>query len=184
MTSSKNFLPTVLSGICLLLCNPIFANDKVITTCPGVDEIAQFDYVASFPYQYNYHSNKLAISALAANLTEDPNNSNASGWAIFIHPLEIGQSDSEKLVVKETLANLNLVTPIPFQYNVFDDIRIPVCVYHLHGHKEVSIMAYYINDHIHQFDDENNNIKNIKSKVDQQRARIINLAKNIKGLLN
>lgn len=180
MIVSRGLWSVLSSSILCLTSAAVFATGQVNLPCPTMDEISQYSSLASFPFGFNQHSKKMTVVAVTTNLAELDDNSH-SNWALVIHPLEVGQLESEGVVVKDVLGKLQPVSITPFQYNVVDDLQMPVCIYQLPGNKDVNAMAYFIDNSYDDFDDDN--FAKLRSKVSHHRAHMIKMAKQVKQFL-
>lgn len=168
------------SSVFAFMSHLAFAQKVAQVTCPTADEIKQFSYLASYPYGFNHESKNLKSIGVAVNMSDVDSDAD-SGWALVMHPLEVGQSESAVDVVQNTLEKLIPVSSTPFNYTVIDDLDIPVCAYTLPGNQEVNALAYFVDQSYDDMDDEN--FAKGRSKMSHQRIRMLKIVKQIKQFI-
>jgi hypothetical protein len=183
MLTNRRLWSVLSGGFFVLLSAVSFANEPAELVCPSMEEIGQYSPAVSFPYGFNQQSQKMQVLAAAGKVDENDNgeDSNVGSWVLMIHPLEVGESDVANQVIKDALENLQPVSVTPFQYNVVEDKQLPVCAYRLHGHKEVSALAYYMDDYSDDFDDDD--FAKLHPKVSHSKMRVIKMAQHVKQFL-
>lgn len=174
----KRLSVLISSSLLVLMSQFAFANEPTNVTCPTADQIKHFSYLASFPFGFNNKSKNLKSVAVAVNM-EDLNAE--AGWALVMHPLEVGQSETAAQVVENTVDKLVPVSSSPFNYTIVDDLEIPVCAYMLPGNQQINVLAYYIDESYDDMDDDN--FAKVRSKISHQRMRMLKIAKQVKHLV-
>lgn len=166
------------SSIVVLMSQFVSANETPTVMCPTADQIKQFSYLASFPFGFNNESKSLKSVIVAANLEEIEAE---SGWALVMHPLEIGSSETAPQVAQNAIDKLVPVSNTPFNYTIVDDLEISVCAYTLPGYQQVNVLAYYIDQSYDDMDDDN--FAKIRSKINHQRMRMLKIARKVNQLI-
>ncbi len=174
----KRLSVLISSSIVVLMSQFAFASKATNVTCPTADQIKQFSYLASFPFGFNNKSKSMKSVAVAVNMEELEAE---SGWALVMHPLEVGQSETAPQALQNAIDKLQPVSSTPFNYTIVDDLEIPVCAYTLPGNQQFNALAYYIDESYDDMDDDN--FAKVRSKTSHQRMRMLKIAKQVKQLI-